>query len=282
MFEDFFMTAACGLAVALLMLSAPKFLLVSLGRVSVSKLGGFRPFTPNWITVYSCVITLVGLGVYIYHPVPGILLIVFGAMLDRLDGRMAAALEDVLNSPKEWTVGIMGVLFGSAKSSDGQTHDVRLGAALLGRWWAEMNFPGATDLGSVLDPALDKVKILVIYAWFSRVGILSFWLVGALALPEIVGTLMRRPFYLWEGKTSGDRATSIGKYKAVFQWVIAILCGMYHQQWVAEPLWLPDAFLAVTIGLAAASPLSRLTWLRQKKEVKKVLGVLDNSVRHDE
>ena len=56
-------------------------------------------------------ITLWGYKVYETHTAFGVMIAVFGAMLDRLDGKMAFVLKQILSPPSQWSTGLMGHLF---------------------------------------------------------------------------------------------------------------------------------------------------------------------------
>jgi len=104
-------TIAVGGAIALLLLNLPDWILVRLGNISFPELGHFRPLAPNWLTFYSVPITLLGYAVYQTDTVLGVAITVFGAMLDRLDGKMAFVFKQILSPPSKWTIGLMGHLF---------------------------------------------------------------------------------------------------------------------------------------------------------------------------
>ena len=283
-------TIAGGLIVAVLLLSLKNPTLKRLGLIELPpELGGFRPFAPNWLTAYSVLITLWGYKVYQTQTALGVSIAVFGAMLDRLDGKMAAALGQTLSSPLTWTRGMMNLVFGDVTDSQGVTRNKRLGHAKtwFGRWWIEMNFAGGTDLGKVFDPFGDKLKSLTIMLCMADQGFLKPWLVGILVIPELAGTVIRRPFYYFQRLTQDSKATAVGKYKVVFQWITIILCIPYQKHWIESGHWAfgmewtLNWLLGLTILLAFASIASRFKWVRRQREVKEMIDTLEKSTEHN-
>ncbi|MBI5421725.1 CDP-alcohol phosphatidyltransferase family protein [Candidatus Peregrinibacteria bacterium] len=267
----------------------PKPTLVRLGSISLPELGHFRPFAPNWLTAYSIVITLWGYSIYQTHTALGVWIAVFGGMLDHLDGKMAFNLGQNLSSPLTWTQGMMNQVFGETTDAQKVTRNKRLGAAKtwVGQLWIEMNFPGGTDLGKVFDPFGDKLKSLTIMFCMADAGLLSPWLVGILAIPELAGTVTRRPFYYFQRFTQDSKATAVGKYKALAQWVAIILCIPFQKHWLSpgdsafEAKWALNWILGLTILLAFASVASRFKWVRRQREVKEVLESLEKTTEHE-
>lgn len=279
-----------GAIIAVLLLKVSNPTLKRLGGFALPpELGGFRPFAPNWLTAYSVLITLWGYKVYQTHTAFGVWIAVFGAMLDRLDGKMAFALGQTLSSPLTWTQGMMNQVFGEATDEQKIIRNRRLGYAKtwVGRLWIEMNFPGGTDLGKVFDPFGDKLKSLTIMFCMADQGFLSPWLVGLLVIPELAGTVIRRPFYYFQRFTQDSKATAVGKYKVVIQWITIILCIPYQKHWIdlghwALGLeWTLNWFLGCTIVLAFASIASRFKWVRRQREVKEMIDTLEKSTEHD-
>lgn len=233
--------------------------LVWLGRLRITR-WGFRPFSPNWITVYSTVITLVGFACFTRREiVPAAFLIGFGGILDRLDGRAASAQSHAQICP-----------------------DPPIGL------WHEFNFPGKTDLGTVLDPAADKIKNLVMLVWFSLHALVEPWLTVILFVPELLGTLMRRPFFLLSSYQHTPRATSVGKWKAIMQWMVIIVAIPFHEQWLSdawstrEQYLIVNAFMTASIVLAWLSLLSRLRFVRTAAPLKHSLDELDDTFSHED
>jgi len=275
--------------VAILLLSVNKPTLIRLGSISFPQLGHFRPFAPNWLTAYSIVITLWGYRVYQTQTALGVSIAVFGAMLDRIDGKMANALGQTLSAPSTWTQGLMNKVFGNVTDAQGITRNKCLGRAKtwVGRLAIEMNFAGGTDLGKIFDPMGDKLKSMIIMLCMAQDGFLSPWLVGILAIPELVGTVIRRPFYYFQELTHSSKATAVGKYKVVIQWITIILCIPYQKHWVDLGHWAfglepgLNWFLGLVVLLAIASVLSRFKWARRQREVKEVLDSLEKSTKHE-
>lgn len=227
----------------------------------------WRPFSPNWITVWSAVVALIGFfGVFLWRPVAGIAVTGFGGLLDNWDGSIARALKRTLSKPSEWQWRPCGRRLIAPMIEDGRGRAVYTkDRSRFGRFWLEMNFAGGTDLGKVLDPFCDKVKIMAMLAYFAAAGAVSWPLVLLLAVPEALNTLTRRPFRLFRRWTCEDaRATTAGKAKHVFQWLVIVAAGLFHVGWLndlaAHPLWqhLPDALLAASVFLAFMSVFTRL------------------------
>jgi phosphatidylglycerophosphate synthase len=285
---EFLEAIVYSIVVALLLLGVPKSILARLGRITFQPLG-WRPLSPNWVTAHSVLITLVGLWVYQRgFPQWGFVTIVGASILDRLDGKVAFAIGETLAPPSQWTRtrGIMNQWFAPVANASGTFRTEKLGTAKtwLGRWWLEFNFPGGTDLGKIFDPFGDKLKSLTIVVYFSQRGFLSPWLVGALFIPEIVGTIIRRPFYCLEHMTQTSKATAVGKYKVLIQWIMVILCALYDQQWVEPNHWAKwnlNWLMGLVILLAVASVASRLKWVRHRREVKDFMDTLEKSTEHE-
>ena len=300
--------------VALLLLWVlPKRTLRFLGLIHIR---AFRPFSPNWITAYSAVFTIVGIILYTRHPILGFVVVVFAATLDRLDGKMAFVLMTTLAPRNKWSTGSSGQLlapvthFTVVPTDDTSRNNLWKIIRLLfakrpnliptivveeiaprdsrfNRWWYEFNFPGGTDLGEVFDPASDKVKSLSILIYFVFQGTLNPWLVCLLAATELFGTVIRRPFNLLQSHIGKTKATGVGKYKVMIQWLLVILCAPYHQHWIEQDHWaygMESGLIWIQCLvdlLAIASVLSRFKGIRRHSEVIEVLDSLEKSTEHE-
>lgn len=256
-----------------------------LGNISFRN--GYRPFSPNWITFHSLIITLSGLLFYRSGTVwLGLWLTIYGAILDRYDGKVAFLLGKTLAPPSTWEKDLVDNIFADIESGKVISNQ-KIGRATtrIGKLWIEFNFAGTTDLGKVFDPFADKVKALTILITFSlSMEIPSFFLVIMLLIPEITGTLIRRPFNLIHKWVYQSASTSIGKYKAFLQWLVAGLCVPFHQHWLplsSTGRWLVDGLMALTLLLAFVSVLSRFKPVRESKEVNGLIDSLDETVSHD-
>lgn len=287
--DEFVIAVLGGGVVALLLLGVPKSALKKLGKYTIPEFNNLRPFAPNWITLYSAIIALCGLKLYEHSPVIGVMVAVFGCMLDRMDGKIAHSVGLTLAPPDQWTKGMMDYWFAEVTDLKGSVIQCRLGKAKTwpGRWLLEFNFSGATDLGAVFDPFMDKVKGLAMLAFFANYGVISLWLVGFLMVPELLGTAIRRPFYMFQKHVGQGKATAVGKYKVMIQWMVIIFSIPFHKGWI-EPghwayhqEWALDALLILSIFLAFASVLSRFRWAREQKEVREVIQALDKSAEHE-
>ncbi len=288
-FALFLKTFAAGLAGILIpLIGARESVLIWLGKEV--RYWSWRPFSPNWITVYSLVGTLTAFVIYFLgYPVIGVPLACFAGILDRLDGRSASAFGDALSPPSAWHPKhkkhtSIYVLMAPGVKKDGTKFSTEVwDDTTFGRWWFEMNFLGGTELGMVLDPAMDKIKCLVIMGGFATTGLIPPWLVIGLCIPEIFGTLLRRPFHLFARYQSGPKATFIGKWKALFQWVTIMIAVPFHQGWVShgwtlkEQQYLLGNLLTSCIILAGISSVTRLRYVRNTDMLKK----LDKSMSHE-
>lgn len=216
---------------------------------------GWRPFAPNWITIWGLAYTLLGIVLYFDgHVVLAILIIGFGGILDRKDGQSAKALANPL-------VG---------------TH----------LFWVQLNHPGETELGKVLDPAADKLRMIPLYVGFWRLEFLNGLLLGSMMIPETLGTLSRWPFTLLSpfhrlaGFLCGPGATGVGKWKAVAQWELIILCVPFHQGWFTQGRGLLTPLLFLCQIIAWLSLASRVKRVRQQKEIGAVLDEADQALAH--
>ena len=100
-------------------------------------------------------------------------------------------------------------------------------------------------------------------------------------------TAIRRPFYLLQKHVGQSKATAVGKYKVMLQWMAIIFSIPYHQGWV-DPgewaygqEWALNALLILSILLAFGSVFSRFRWARERKEVFEIIQALDRSAEHE-
>lgn len=236
-----------------------------------SRINGFHPLAPNMITIYSVIITMVGFWLYFQNWFAGLLVALFGGLLDIVDGRMARALgREILTPPRKWL--IRDNLTWALVREDGVTELRVIGPKArryLPKLWIELTYPGGTHLGQVWDPFADKVKSIPMMAVFAWMGYLNPWLVALNVLPEVIGTLMRRPFPLLAKWAHGSPASTwVGKTKVYVQWTAIIACVPLHQQfgWMTrEWVYAPNALMFLAIILANSSVLSR--WGKEKEEV---------------
>lgn len=204
-----------GAALAVLLLAVPK-------RAYVAGAVKWRWFTPNFLTVGR--LPFVYLGYLLFfgsYPFTGYMLVVFGTVVDRLDGKFATALEE---------------------------------AAALGR----KGLPaGRTPLGEWMDPLVDKLAFVPLFCVFGWQGILPWWMVGVMTVFEFLGTAVRPPFNLLAKYMQSARATGIGKIKAFFMCLTAIACMPFSLLWVESGFWIPRTVFALATVFAALSVLSR-------------------------
>lgn len=251
---------------------------------------GFRPFSPNWITIWGLLFTFAGMICYlIWDQWWGIALGAFGATLDKLDGKMAYAMGETLAPPKKWRTdderNAYAIVTGENSNREVKIPNSTVWGSLF---WFELNFPGGTELGVVLDPFADKLKsatILVYFGWFT--GILSPWLVGLMIAPEVLGTLMRRPFTFLRKWLYKERATIIGKLKALTQWLVVVLCLPFDMGYCGKGslchilLLAPNVILVLACLFAVVSVLSRFAATQKYKWLRNILATFGKYADHE-
>lgn len=232
-----------------------------------TKINGVHLFTPNLITLYGLILYHTGLILYFFFVLPGLILAVMGGLMDILDGLMSRVMRRKIKEPPEEWGDMQGVISATVEENGVIQHKV-IGHGIRSSWaklWLEITYPGGTHLGEVLDPHADKLKTIPSLVIFSALGIISPWLVGISVLPELVGTLMRRPLPLLKKWSHGQSATWVGKTKVYIQWSAIGTCIPIHQQLVGiESAWkyIPNALLILSIIFSFASVISR--WGKKK------------------
>jgi len=202
---------ASGLAVGMPLLAIPKKLLARMGKLPY--------LSPNWLSIWRLPLTWIGYGLYFtVSPFAGFCIVVFSFILDRLDGRVAVALDE-LKDP---------------------------------------NYPGKTKTGEWLDPLIDKLTVPPVLVIFWYQGILIWWLTAIMVGSEIAGTLLRPPFNLFRNHVRSASASGIGKIKIVLQYACILMCLPLDQHWMDFPTDLPNIVLALCGGLGILSIASRL------------------------
>ncbi len=262
-----------------------------LRRVGEVRFGkGFRPFSPNWITIQGLLITLVGFIIFLQWDMWwGIAIGAFGAALDRLDGKMAFAMEQELTPPSQWgTDAERNALATIKRASGDEVLHIPDSTHRLWLFWFELNFPGATDLGKVIDPFADKLKSAAILAYFGWwTNILNPWLVALMIAPEVLGTLMRRPFTFLREWIYDSKASIVGKLKALTQWIVIALCLPFYMGKCVEGSWcepflvVPNVILALSILFAILSVLSRLIFAQKYAWFRRVIALFHRAASHD-
>lgn len=252
-FEELVLVVLSGviIAISLLAFSTPDRLR-RLGEINLTTCSGWRPLSPNWITVWGLLLTLFGFWVYLnVHPFIGFDIVVAGAMLDRIDGKMATAI--------------------------GKTLELRLPL------WNQMNFPGKTSLGEILDPLADKLRFLpmLTYAACQTNLVLPALAIAMWGL-EIFSTCMRPPFHFLDPWVSGRGATGFGKLKVALQWITLILWAGFHQDWLPEGQEVVNVAMSLAFVFGTMSISSRLKFVRQNRRVAKVIREADQEFKHDE
>lgn len=241
---------------------------------------GFRPFCPNWLTIWGLLVTVLGFILYlIWDPWWGIAIGAFGATLDRLDGKMACALGQTLSSPNSdcWRQDEYGNIKAMVTRSDGSTYDIIIvePTKRFRLIWFELNFDGGTNLGEALDPFADKLKstfVLAYFGWWTNV--LNPWLVALMIAPEVFGTLIRRPFKFLRNWLYKSKATVIGKLKAITQWVVIVLCTPFDMGYCGAGILchilqlIPNMILALSVLFAVFSVITKLATAQKYRLVR--------------
>ena len=193
----------------------------------LQRFGKWPGCSANWVTLYRLPITWVGIAVYLtYKGYWGFTITVFGYLLDFMDGRIAKA-QQLLKDPK---------------------------------------FPGVTEKGKVLDPAIDKGCVVPHSILLALTGLFSVVPCLVMAVIELTGTLIRPPFiklkWRWlrpiKRRIRRSDATGVGKVKMVVQCTTLIGTVPYTLGWWSSGTqWMTWVIWGIVI-LAAASVASRL------------------------
>ena len=236
---------AVGIAIAIVMLKLiPSRLLEKFGRF----------ISPNMLSIIHTPIVWIGYAIYVHGWVyAGLSIVVFGAILDRLDGKLAAILDkkykDVKRKPPE-------------------------------TFWEALWYKGGSGWGKVIDPAADKFAILPIYAYIAYIYgsvalahnleghvdwmlLLGTILIGATILVDILGIVIRMNYFKSLVKSKG--ATWAGKTKALCQWIWLLFYMIDDQEWIPQyklefSYWL-DLFLIVVLSLGIISLITKvISW----------------------
>lgn len=234
-----------GILLTLVISFLPKRLKLGLGR--------FLP--PNWASVVHVPIGWIGyFACYLngYFLLANLVMGISGG-LDKYDGMEARAFDQLVGTP--------------LKSR---------------RFWDQMSHRGTTPLGKVLDPGMDKLTHVPIYAhiaWVmflaallptaAQVSYLLYLAVGLIALmicADIFGQVIRMErFRHWHAREDKS-ATHVGKIKSAAQWVWLGFFVPWHQNWIAgQEVYLAvlDFILAIMLALAAVSAFSKIRPLRE-------------------
>ncbi len=204
-----------GIVLAVMLLAVPK-------KAYVAAALKWPWFTPNFLTAGRLPFVYLGYVMFFGpYPFVGYLLVVFGTVVDRLDGKFATALEEAAKA------GIKGLP------------------------------PGRTELGMWLDPLVDKLAFVPLFCAFAYQSILFWWMVVVMAGFEFLGTAVRPPFNFLEKYMRSPSATGIGKIKAALMCISALVCMPYSLQWVEPDFWVPHLPFACATVFAALSVLSR-------------------------
>ncbi len=199
------------------------------------KVGQWKFLTPSWISIWHAPLAWTGYILFIFgHWFIGFNIVVFAAILDRLDGRVARIL------------------------------DSRLGLTKPVAFWPAVFHPGGSDWGKHIDAGTDKAAILPIYSHILYLGDLDVMLFSALVFTEAVGTIMR--FRIFKRFTNDDAAaTWAGKTKCLLQWLFLIVYAPVRQGWIPEEYGeeygqLMYRGFTVVLVFAVLSVLTKIKW----------------------
>lgn len=220
---------------------------------------------PNWLSVAGAIVALIGYF-YLFNIEEyfwAIIVLSASGGTDLTDGRIARAYV-----------------------SCGGKHLTKKAG-----FWAQMNHRGTTDLGAILDPAMDKVRLLpifshVCYTFFRKAAdvrndgllwllYLGIFLIALMLLFDLGGQALRSKIFKrlrkrTKKKKVDNRATLIGKAKALSQW-------LWLPAWAAwDKGLLPDAenYLALLnimlLGVLVLTIASLSSKMRSLKKLKKL------------
>lgn len=239
-----FVYLTVGLAIVIAMLAVP--------RSTLAWLGSKRFLSPNWISIWRLPVFYIGAGLYWSDfTFVGYCVVVIAFVMDRLDGKVADVLEEVelviivypgrMEGEKEWK------------------YKWRC-------WKVALYHPGRTKEGASLDAFIDKLTVIPMLAVFAIKGILSPYLIVAMVLIEVAGTLIRPPFDFALQYVRNGRATFVGKVKFLLQGLALVGGFIVEQKFLAFPSisfrWFQTSslnlFLFVVLILSILSVFSRL------------------------
>lgn len=216
---------------------------------------GYRPFSPNWLTLYSIPIFLGGVLYYSFYEnlTISLILIVAGMSLDRLDGKFASRKE--------------------LSKKDGES------------LWNDLNYPGGTILGRSFDPLADKIRnisTIVLIGLIINLNLIEnviWWIVVSLIIiSETGGTLIRLDYF---NKFSSKEisANGIGKVKVFLQNTFIIIFFIYQDGWInfKSPLWM---LLGAIIILSSISFLTKLKAVAKIPNAREFLSLFTALFSH--
>ncbi|MCC7196591.1 CDP-alcohol phosphatidyltransferase family protein [Candidatus Peregrinibacteria bacterium] len=221
-----------GMLIALPILAIPHRFLVRIGKT--------KYLSPNWLSIWRTPIAWIGYTMYFHgYPYQGFCVVVLAFILDRIDGKVAAAYDE------------------ENKKSDAPTTPT-------GKFWEDLNYLGSTPTGKWLDPMGDKITVPIPMIVFSIMGYMQWYAVVTMLCLEVIGTLIRKPFLpLWpfrliESYVRGEGASWAGKVKVIAQYVCLFLGMIIHQKWVEVDSEITLTTLVTINLMAIISILSRL------------------------
>jgi len=226
-----------GVVISLAMLAIPKKGLRTIGKTP--------GLSPNWVTFWRLPILWLGVALYLTIPFAGFCVCAFALMLDRMDGKIAAALDE-LKDPR---------------------------------------FPGKTTLGGWLDPFIDKLTFPPFLCIFWGKGLLVTGLMIPVLVLEIGSTLIRPPImpdedgkpYLFstesriaiflKNKIKKTNSSGPGKIKVMSQWLCLLAVLPLDQGWMDYSILIPNVLLGISVLSGIFSILTRFRVHRSVDDV---------------
>ncbi len=213
-------------------------MLLGMPEKVLQKTGKLPGLSPNWITFWRLPATMIGYLIYFRMNVfIGYCIVVFACVLDRMDGKVANALAN-LNDPQH---------------------------------------PGKTETGQWLDPLIDKLTFLppIVFFWWKGIFIGHF--VAVMIAAEVSGTLIRRPFSLFENSVRTNSASGFSKLKALIQLFCLLTCLPLDQHWMNYGTMVPNTLLGIAMVMAILSVIARL---KLGKKTEKIVDSLTGAFQH--
>lgn len=279
---------AVGGLIAIAIINMPKRILLKLGHFT----------TPNLISIIHAPIVWLGFCLYEFDLVLiGLIIVAFGAMLDRLDGRMAKifdiAIAKQLLQPDVFSKNIKTNHFDNTLKAAISKRIADKGFArviiegkifyiLIPQTFSQaIRHPGGSELGKVIDPAMDKAAILPIYVWiafqlasntthmpFYSLYLFGSIIIGFILLTELAGTVIRMDYFKRKGWIKSKGATWAGKIKALAQWLWLLVYLIQDQHMLPSyKIFMPiilDVFLVGIFALGIISLLSKIIPLKEE------------------
>lgn len=269
--------------------------IIYMPKRALLKLGHFT--TPNLISIAHVPIVWLGFCLYELDLVLiGLSVVAFGAMLDRLDGRMAKVFDiaiakqllhpDVFKSvvkTKQFDSTLKAAIAKRMATSgcarviiEGKVFHIVIPQTFREAIW----HPGGSELGKVIDPAMDKAAVLPIYVWIacrwivdttydplSYLYLFGSVIIGLILLTDISGTVIRMDYFKRKGWIKSKGATWAGKVKALSQWLWLLVYLIQDQHMLPSyKISMPAILDILLIGIFALGIISLVSKMFPVKE----------------